>query len=64
MTTKKIGIVVFVLFVIEIAGCGWLFNQQSSCPEGYDQTVQGCKGMPPFKASLQDADVTESRDVD
>lgn len=61
---KKIGIVVFVLFVVEVAGCGWFFNQDPACPNGYDETVQGCKGMPPLPVGVgQDASLDASNDA-
>lgn len=45
---KKMGFALLAMFAIEIAGCAWFWNQEPACPQGYDQNVQGCKGMPPL----------------
>lgn len=55
---KKIGVTLFALFVIEVAGCNWFFNQKPVCEDGqWDPTVQGCVGMPPLPPMVAAPDV-------
>lgn len=65
---EKMGYVIIAMFLITIAGFVWLWNQPPACPEGYDESVQGCKGMPPLPASGVDAtdvsDVGSDADTD
>lgn len=39
---------VILAVALALSGCGWLFNQEPACPNGYDESVQGCRGMPPL----------------
>lgn len=44
---KKIGVTLFALFVVEVAGCNWFWNQKPVCDEK-SPTHEDCKYMPPL----------------
>lgn len=67
---KKIGVVLFTLFAVEVVGCNWFWNQKTVCdPDAADYVT--CSNPPPLppmasapEAGVDVLDATDAPDAD